>query len=103
LTKIGQLTFEEPDETRFPALALARSALERGGTACTLLNAANEIAVEAFLEGRLSFYGITRIVEGCLEAADARGSIREPADLDEVLEADAAGRAMARALLSGKT
>ena len=68
--QIGSLHFEAPDEDRFPNLALARSAFHRGGNIPCVLNAANEVAVKAFLEGRLSFYGITDLVEHCLNGAD---------------------------------
>lgn len=68
--QIGSLHFEAPDETRFPNLALARSAFGRGGNIPCVLNAANEVAVKAFLEGKLSFYGITDLVEHCLNGAD---------------------------------
>ncbi len=68
--QIGSLHFEAPDEDRFPNLALARSAFHRGGNIPCVLNAANEVAVKAFLEGRLSFYGITDLVDHCLNGAD---------------------------------
>lgn len=68
--QIGSLHFEAPDEMRFPNLALARSAFGRGGNIPCVLNAANEVAVKAFLEGKLSFYGITDLVEHCLNGAD---------------------------------
>ena len=99
LVRIGSLTFEAPDPVRFPALGLARSALRRGGAACTILNAANEIAVEAYLLGRISFYGLTDVVEAALAAADARGLLAEPGDLEAVLAVDLAARELARALL----
>ena len=63
LTDIGQLTFEAPDFERFPALRLARAALGRGGLAPTVLNAANEVAVQAFLDGAIGFTAIARTVE----------------------------------------
>jgi 1-deoxy-D-xylulose-5-phosphate reductoisomerase len=99
LTRIANLTFEAPDLERFPALGLAQQVLKRGGAACTILNAANEIAVEAYLESRISFYGITTVVEAALAAAEARGILAEPPDLEAVLDVDAEGRALARALL----
>ncbi len=67
LAGIGQLTFEAPDSERFPALRLARQALQAGGSAPTILNAANEIAVAGFLAGRLGFLGIAEVVERTLE------------------------------------
>src|SRR6185312_7684720 len=69
LARHSTLTFEEPDMARFPALALARHALELGGGAPTVLNAANEVAVAEFLSRRLSFGGIPALVEATLEAA----------------------------------
>ncbi len=66
LAKIGQLTFEAPDPERFRALAIARDALRSGGTAPTIMNAANEIAVQAFLDGKIGFMRIAAIVEETL-------------------------------------
>ena len=84
LAQLGQLTFEDPDLERFPALKLARQAGETGGTLPAVLNAANEVAVEAFLQGRLGFTGITRHVEQVMQAHD---SVNSP-DLKRILEAD---------------
>jgi 1-deoxy-D-xylulose-5-phosphate reductoisomerase len=67
LAAVGTLTFEPPDLIRFPALRLAREALEAGGAAPTILNAANEIAVHAFLDGRIGFLDIAKIVDQTLE------------------------------------
>ena len=69
LEEIGSLTFEAPDPERFPALKLAKQALHMGGAAPTVLNAANEVAVQGFLQGRVSFLDIARIVEETLERA----------------------------------
>jgi len=71
LAEIGQLTFEAPDSTRFPALRLSRQALQIGGSAPTILNAANEIAVQGFLDGRLGFLDIAEVVERTLEKMPA--------------------------------
>ena len=71
LTRTGPLTFEEPDVARFPALRLARAALEQGGAAPVVLNAANEVAVAAFLERRLGFVEITQLIERALGAEPA--------------------------------
>jgi 1-deoxy-D-xylulose-5-phosphate reductoisomerase len=68
--RTGELTFEEPDPVRFPCLRLAREAGEAGGTAPAVLNAANEVAVEAFLAGEVSFPGIAEIIQECLEAGE---------------------------------
>lgn len=70
LAAVGQLTFEAPDPARFPALRLARRALQTGGSAPTVLNAANEVAVQAFLSRGIGFLDIARVVEQTLEASD---------------------------------
>ena len=92
----SQFTFEKPDLARFPCLGLAYGALAAGGTAPATLNAANEIAVEAFLEGRLAFNRIAGTVERVLEKLPA-GALT---CLDDVLGADAAARSCARELLA---
>jgi len=98
LAELGTLTFEAPDEKRFPALRLAREVLAAGGSAGTVLNAANEIAVEAFLAGRIGFLAITGLVETTLEAND--GLIgAERSTVEDVLAIDAEARASARSLL----
>ena len=91
LAEIGQLTFEAPDSARFPALRLARQALRAGGSAPTILNAANEVAVKGFLDGRLGFLGITEVVERTLEtiAAVSLGG------LDDVWQIDQEARRLA--------
>jgi 1-deoxy-D-xylulose-5-phosphate reductoisomerase len=86
------LEFEAPDEVRFPLLGLAREAGERGGTYACAFNAANEVAVAAFLDRRIGFLEIARIVEETLERVDGA-----PArDLEELVEADAEARTRAR-------
>ena len=84
LTRTGPLTFEPPDPERFPALRLARAALEQGGAAPVVLNAANEIAVAAFLERRIGFPEITQSIERALaaEPAGELGSIEECVEVD---------------------
>ena len=99
LVALGRLDFEAPDPQRFPALALARAALEQGGAAPTVLNAANEIAVEAFLAGRLNFMGIAGLVEETLAAAAARGISAEPDSADAALGVDHVSRELALTLL----
>ena len=91
LAALGSLTFREPDPERFPATGLAFEAIGRGGNLPCVLNAANEAAVEAFLHGRLPFYGITDIVRSCLEEA---AFIATPT-LDDIFatHADTLGRA----------
>ena len=96
LAKVGQLTFEMPDPIRFPALDLARRALQTGGAAPTILNAANEVAVQGFLTGRLGFLDIARVVETMLGSVTAPA----PASIDEVRAIDAEVRARAGARLA---
>jgi 1-deoxy-D-xylulose-5-phosphate reductoisomerase len=99
LASIGTLTFESPDLARFPALRLARAALEAGGAAPTILNAANEVAVQEFLAGRLGFAGIPMLVEEALAEGVRVGVAREPANAAEALRVDHIARSLARALL----
>ncbi len=96
LTQIATLTFEAPDPTRFPALRLARAALEAGGAAPTVLNAANEIAVAAFLDRRIGFSDIAALVEQALERTDAPA----PRSVAEVIDIDARARHTARQLMT---
>jgi 1-deoxy-D-xylulose-5-phosphate reductoisomerase len=99
LVKLGSLTFEAPDNDGFPALELARAAMRRGGSAPAVLNAANEIAVEAFLSGKIGFLDIATTVATCLDRAE-RGSLSAaPGTLDEVLEVDGGARHLAREVI----
>jgi 1-deoxy-D-xylulose-5-phosphate reductoisomerase len=98
LAEIGSLTFEEPDLLRFPALKLARQALEHGGGTTTVLNAANEVAVDEFIAGRLGFAGIARLVAVVLEAADRRLT-GAPDTIDAAIAIDHVARTLARDLL----
>ncbi len=91
LAKIGSLTFEAPDEERFPALAIARSAMEAGRAKPAILNAANEIAVSAFLNGMIAFTDIAGIVQRVLDRYDPPA----PASINEVLAIDAEARHLA--------
>ena len=99
LATIGSLTFEAPDPERFPALELGRRALEAGGAAPTILNAANEVAVAAFIAGRIGFGGIADLVEATLDAAERRNATAEPQDIDEALAVDHMARSLAHELL----
>jgi 1-deoxy-D-xylulose-5-phosphate reductoisomerase len=99
LAQIGHLSFEQPDLVRFPALALARRVLEVGAAAPTILNAANEIAVEAFVGRRLSFTGIVALVEATLDASQRHTGLREPDSIDEALAIDRSARSLAKSLL----
>jgi len=98
-SKVANLSFEKPDHARFPALALARAALEAGGAAPTVLNAANEIAVMEFLAGRLGFAAIPALVEATLEAAVRSGLSKEPASVEDALSVDHVSRSLALGLL----
>jgi 1-deoxy-D-xylulose-5-phosphate reductoisomerase len=89
LAALGRLEFEAPDTTRFPALALARSALEAGGAAAVLLNAANEVAVAAFLDRRIGFLEIVEIVAKLL---DSRAGAALPQSIAEVIDIDCKAR-----------
>jgi 1-deoxy-D-xylulose-5-phosphate reductoisomerase len=100
LAAVGPLTFERPDAHRFPALAQAVAALDTGCGAPTVLNAANEIAVQAFLAGRIGFMAIPAVVENTLTAAQDEGLLAEPATIDEALALEAVARRIARAGLS---
>ena len=96
LAAIGELSFFQPDETRFPATKLARQAAEAGGAAPATLNAANEIAVAAFLAGKIKFSRIAILVEEVLNAANVPPP---PRSLDDVLLIDGAARRIAAAKL----
>ena len=95
LAEIGQLTFEAPDMKRFPAMSLARQALRTGGSAPAVLNAANEVAVEAFLKGRIGFLDIVRLVERTLETL-APAVVES---IEAVMEVDLEARAICSRLL----
>lgn len=98
-TRLAGLDFEAPDETRFPCLRLAREAMQAGGTATAVLNAANEVAVAAFLDRRLDFPGIPVVV------AETLARVAAPActDVDAVMAVDAAARRVATAQLAART
>jgi 1-deoxy-D-xylulose-5-phosphate reductoisomerase len=95
LSRLGRLTFERPDTETFSCLELAREAGQRGGTAPCVMNAANEVAVNAFLGRRLAFLDIARVIEGTLEAADPQ----PVGSFEDLYEADAEARAIAGALV----
>ena len=97
LEEIATLTFESPDSERFPALRLARQALKAGGSAPTVLNAANEVAVHHFLERRIGFLDISRVVEETLDTVP-RGKL---SNLDDVADADTEGRRVAEEIVAG--
>lgn len=95
LVDVGTLTFEKPDPDRFPALRLARQAGEAGQTYPTVLSAVDEVAVDAFVSGRLGFLGIPRLVEMVLDRHDPR----PVGNVDDILEADRWARSTSTRLL----
>ncbi|MCL6262781.1 1-deoxy-D-xylulose-5-phosphate reductoisomerase [Craterilacuibacter sp. RT1T] len=95
--KLGSLTFEAPDMVRFPCLALAYQALAAGGDACCVLNAANEVAVAGFLDGKIGFTDIARQVEAALAALDLSAST----SIDDLMARDAEARRFVAARIGG--
>ena len=95
LLSCGPLDFAAIDEERFPCFYLAKQAAKRGGTACAVMNAANEVAVAAFLQDRIGFYDISDLVQAALELP-----VTDNADLVQILEADQAARALVCSKLS---
>ena len=93
LAAIGSLTFEPADEERFPCLALARAAFAKAAPMPTILNGANEVAVEAFMAGRIGFFDIARLVEATCDASAARHR-DAPATIEDALEIDRDARRM---------
>ncbi len=101
LTQISGLTFFQPDIVKFPALRLAREALERGGAASNVLNASNEVAVAQFLNGSIGFVDIPRIVEETLERHDRRGDLSQSLNnLSDILVMDNAARHTANDIIN---
>ena len=97
MATLGQLSFEPPDFERFPCLRLAYEAAAAGGAACIALNAADEIAVGAFLEGTIPFVSIPRTIEAVLEVTPPR----HPETIQEVLQLDEEARRVAHSVVSG--
>ena len=103
LASIGQLTFEAPDESRFPALAIARQALNAGAGAPAAMNAANEVAVGAFLDRRVGFLDIAAAVSETLEQLNGSGdlsAVENDQTLEWALMVDASARRVAAQVLS---
>jgi 1-deoxy-D-xylulose-5-phosphate reductoisomerase len=100
LAAIGQLTFQKPDLERFPALRLAMAALRDGGGAPTAMNGANEIAVAAFLDERIGFGAIARLVDIVLEQMARAGELETPASIEEAMAIHHKSRDRAEALLA---
>ena len=96
LIKVAQLDFQAPDEARFPCLRLAREAMEAGGTASVVLNAVNEVMVDAFLNGRAKFTEIPAVIETVL----GRSPLVDAVDIDTILRADETARLLAREQLN---
>ena len=96
LRELGALTFEAPDQIRFPCIKLAFDALKAGGTAPVVLNAANEIAVEGFLNGLLAFNAIPALINECLQ----RSPIQSAHNLEDILSVDSQSRVLARTLIN---
>jgi 1-deoxy-D-xylulose-5-phosphate reductoisomerase len=103
LAAIGQLTFEAPDEIRFPALAMARNALSAGGGAPAAMNAANEVGVAAFLDRQIGFLDIAALVAETLDALDGTGDLAANGEADPLewaMTIDAGARRVAAQVLS---
>jgi 1-deoxy-D-xylulose-5-phosphate reductoisomerase len=98
-TTLSALEFERLDGQRFPCMALAREAIRQGGTAPAALNAANEIAVESFLDGKLSFTGIAEVIESVL----GETAVEPLVSLEQVYAADIEARALARRYVSRRS
>jgi 1-deoxy-D-xylulose-5-phosphate reductoisomerase len=96
LARIGTLSFESPDLEKFPALRVARHAMEAGGASPIVLNAANEEAVAAFLDRRIGFLAIVELVEEALARIDAA----KPQSIADVIDIDRRTRALANDLMS---
>jgi len=99
LAKIGQLSFEAPDFERFPALRIAYEALRSGGGATTVFNAANEVAVAAFIAGKIRFGAIARLVEATIEGWIRSGNLAPLSSADDAIAVDHSARNKAASLL----
>ncbi|PLX85655.1 MAG: 1-deoxy-D-xylulose-5-phosphate reductoisomerase [Desulfuromonas sp.] len=97
LCRVGSLNFFQPDPVKFPCLDLAYQAGERGGTAPAIMNAANEVAVDAFLEGSIGFLQISRLIEAVLEQC----SVSPVTSISQVIDADRVGRSTAQEFIDG--
>ena len=100
LAEVAKLHFSEVESARYPALGLARQALQAGGRASNVLNAANEVAVEAFLAGGVSFTGIASVIDESLDRSEGAG-LPDADDLDSVLAIDAWARDAAHSVIAG--
>jgi 1-deoxy-D-xylulose-5-phosphate reductoisomerase len=93
---VGRLDFMSPDRDKFPCIGLAYRAIELGGTAPAVVNAADEIAVAAFLEGRISFTGIPRLIQAALDAREQHTPVENAEPIDTIFQADLWARSFAR-------
>jgi 1-deoxy-D-xylulose-5-phosphate reductoisomerase len=98
LISLGRLDFEAPDETAFPCLRIARECIDAGGSAMATCNAANEVAVAAFLEHRIGFLGIPDVIAATLDAVECI----EPESLEHVEDIDAQSRRIAETVLAAQ-
>jgi 1-deoxy-D-xylulose-5-phosphate reductoisomerase len=105
LAEIGRLNFEAPDQDRFPAIGLARAALLRGGGAPAAMNAANEVAVAAFLDQRLGFLDIAAVTEETLDQMNGAGDLSGDPDIDmqTAILTDASARRVAARIVSQRS
>ena len=95
-SRLARLDFEPPDEERFPALRLARAAMQAGGLTPCALNAAHEVALDGFIAGQIGFLDMAGLVE---DTVSRLGSLGEASSLDDVFEADTRARHLARGLI----
>ena len=96
LTKVMQLNFQTPDFDRFPCLSLAYAALKEGRSAPTILNASNEVAVQAFLDGKIGFRMIDQIIARVMD----RSVMSDVLDMDAILECDREARALTNEIIA---
>ena len=96
MSEIGTLNFYQPDNSRFPALNLARQALQTGGSAPSILNAANEVAVSSFLSGKIGFLDIVSVVESVMN----KSIINSISCLGDIIEVDIRTRNLANTIIS---
>jgi len=98
LLSVARLDFEPPDEVRFPCLSLAYRAIREGGSSPAILNAANEVAVDAFLNSRIGFTAIPELIETVMDQM----SLTEASTLEQILDVDRQARSMAERLIVNK-
>jgi 1-deoxy-D-xylulose-5-phosphate reductoisomerase len=99
LIQVSQLNFEKADELRFPCLRLARQAIQQGGSSMAILNAANEVAVDAFLQRRIAFTQIAKLIEQTMNTI----TFHEASSLQQIIADDTAAREFVRQQISSAT